>query len=72
MTDSSKERRSTYHSPVPIPSPLLVPDEDSWVFPAAAEAKLDGSGEGMMRFQEAKRVNLISDLESIKTMAGGG
>jgi hypothetical protein len=33
-----------YHSPL-VPSPLRL---GSWVLPAAAEAKLDGSGVGIM------------------------
>lgn len=35
-----------YHSPPAVPSPLLL--EASWVLPAAAEAKLEGSGVGIV------------------------
>jgi len=38
--------RVAYHSPLVEPSPLLLA---SWVLPAAAEAKLEGSGVGIMR-----------------------
>lgn len=34
-----------YHSPLVEPSPLRL---GSWVLPAAAEAKLDGSGVGIV------------------------
>lgn len=36
---------SAYHSPLVEPSPLRL---GSWVLPAAAEAKLDGSGVGIV------------------------
>jgi len=41
-----RKKDPSYHSPLPGPSPLLP--EESWVLPAAAEAKLEGSGEGIM------------------------
>lgn len=40
------DKQETYHSPLPKPSLL-----DESVFPAAAEANDDGSGEGMMKSQ---------------------
>lgn len=43
--DVNSDRRDlAYHSPEPPPSLL----EDSWVLPAAAEAKLEGRGEGIL------------------------
>lgn len=36
----------TYQSPLPVFRPLTPPSVD--VFPAAAEAKLEANGEGMM------------------------
>jgi hypothetical protein len=46
---------STYHSPVPLPSILLPPLELSWLLPAAAEAKLEVSGDGISWDKEVYR-----------------
>lgn len=43
----TSQKSIAYHSPPAEPSPLLF--EESWVLPAAAEAKLDGSGVGIMK-----------------------
>lgn len=45
--DGRKEDRAeiAYHSPPALPSPLRL---GSWALPAAADAKLDGSGVGIM------------------------
>ena len=47
----------TYHSPLLI-SPRLGPPDDSWEFPAAAEAKLEGSGEGMASARRTRTLSL--------------
>lgn len=41
------QKGGPYHSPPAVPSALR---EESWVLPAAAEAKLEGSGVGIMKF----------------------
>lgn len=46
-----KERGQAYHSPPGAPSPLRL--EESWMLPAAAEAKLEGSGVGIMEEEDS-------------------
>ena len=41
----TEQRNTAYHSPPVVPSPLLL---GSWTLPAAAEAKLEGSGVGIV------------------------
>lgn len=47
-SDGREEDRAeiAYHSPPALPSPLRL---GSWALPAAADAKLDGSGVGIMK-----------------------
>ena len=61
-----------YHSPLVEPSPLRL---GSWVLPAAAEAKLDGSGVGIMverLFWSDLILHLITVAEIVRRETFGG
>lgn len=69
-TEETRERMitespgwKTYHSPLAVPSPLR---EESWVLPAAAEAKLEGSGVGIMASRTGSKEEFPSSEDAIR------
>jgi len=50
----TRRKRKAYHSPAAVPSPRLL---GSWTLPAAAEAKLEGSGVGIVITRELVKIH---------------
>lgn len=55
-----------YHSPPAPPSPLLL---GSWVLPAAADAKLEGSGVGIMEGRLLGKTKILLKTTEYETVS---